>query len=131
MIAKKKIIVILIAVLGYVNLFVGGWSFIAIDSLNLPDKLSNLSSQLDSFDTSLVKTVELQQPIANLKQSAVDELNFFQNYSEMLNLIPIYFIAMGALLSIIAIITYFIIPDMQNLNKNSKPEKDKTEKTMS
>lgn len=125
MVSKKKIIVILIAVLGYVNLFVGGWSFIAIDSLNLSTKLSNLSSQLDSFDISLVKTAELQEPISNLKQSAIEELNFFENYSEMLNLIPIYFIATGALLFIIALIAYYIIPDAKNLKKKYEPENEK------
>jgi hypothetical protein len=125
MVSKKTIIVILIATLGYVNLFVGAWSFIAIDSLNLPSKLSNLSSQLDSFDTSLVKTAELQEPISILKQSAIEELNFFENYSEMLNLIPIYFIAIGALLFIIALVAYYIIPDVKNLKKKSKPENDK------
>ena len=118
MVSKKTIIVILIATVGYVNLFVGAWSFIAIDSLNLPSKLSNLSSQLDSFDTSLVKTAGLQEPISTLKQSAIEELNFFENYSEMLNLIPIYFIAIGALLFIIALVAYNIIPDMKNLEKS-------------
>jgi hypothetical protein len=102
--------VLVIAVVGFGNLFVGVWSFITLDSLNLHTRISALSSQLSSFDTSLVKTIALQEQLSNLKESAIEELNFFVDYSEMLNAIPIYFIGTGALFLIIALIAYFIIP---------------------
>ena len=111
--SNKMIIVLLIAVLGLGNLFVGAWSFITIDSLNLPTRISDLSSDIDSFDIASVRTVELQEPLSNLKDSALEELNFFVDYSEMLNAIPIYFIVIGAIFLAIALITYFIIPDMK------------------
>ncbi len=111
--SNKMIIVLLIAVLGFGNLFVGAWSFVTIDSLNLPTRISALSSDIDSFDISLVRTVELQEPLSNLKESALEELNFFVDYNDMFNAIPIYFIVIGALVLTIALITFFIIPDVK------------------
>lgn len=111
--SKKKIIVLLIALLGYVNLFAGAWSFIAIDSLNLPNRIANLSLELNTFDTSLVKTLDLHESLSTLKELAIEELNFFTSYSEMLNLIPVYFLVIGSILLIIALIAYFIIPDVR------------------
>jgi len=116
--SNKKIIVILIALLGFGNLFVGAWSFITINSLNLPTQISTLTSQLDSLDTSLVQTPALQEQITNLKQSSIEELNNFKDYSEMLNTIPIYFIFIGTLFVAIALISYFIIPNSKK-SKNS------------
>ncbi|MBN2259986.1 MAG: hypothetical protein JW702_05555 [Clostridiales bacterium] len=109
--SKKLIIVLLIAIMGFGNIIVGAWSFITLDSLDVPSKISTLTSQLESFDTSLIKTAGLEEPISNLKQSALEQLNLFENYSEMLNTIPIYFLITGALFLTISLITYIIIPD--------------------
>lgn len=114
--SKKLIIVLLIAFLGLGNLVVGAWSFVTVNSLDLPARVSGLSSQLDSLDTSLIKTVELQESISTIKQSAVEELNYFVDYSEMLNTIPVYFIIMGALFLIISLVAYFVISDAKKLN---------------
>jgi hypothetical protein len=116
--SHKIIIVLLIVALAVSNLFVGAWSFITINSLNLPARISAFSSDIDSLDITLVKTVELQESLSNLKESTIEELTFFTDYSEMLNMIPIYFIAIGALLLILAVITFFIIPDMKEPIKN-------------
>jgi hypothetical protein len=105
--SKKKIIVLLIALLGYVNLFASAWSFIAIDSLNLPNRISSLSLELNTFDMSLVKTPELSESLSTLKDSAIEELNSLTTYSEMLDLIPIYFLIIGSIFLIVALIAYF------------------------
>ena len=112
---KKRRVVLtiafLIGLMGAGNLVVGAWSLFTIHSLNLPDRISSLNSVIDSFDPSMVKTLELQDPLSNLKNSVVEELNFLFDYSQMLNAIPVYLIAYGILFVAISSAIYFIVKE--------------------
>lgn len=109
---KKRRVVLtiafLIGLMGAGNLIIGAWSLFTIHSLNLPDRISSLNSVIDSFDPSMVKTLELQDPLSNLKNSVAEELNFLFDYSQLLNAIPVYLIAHGILLVTISSTIYFI-----------------------
>ena len=104
-------IAFLIGLIGAGNLIVGVGSQFAIQSLNLPDRISNLNSIIDSFDPSMVKTLELQDPLANLKNSVTEELNFFLDYSQQLNAMPAYLIAQGILFMAISIAISFLVKE--------------------
>jgi hypothetical protein len=47
----------------------------------MPDRISALSSVIDSFDPSQVGTTELRDQILNLKTTVIEELNLFHDYS--------------------------------------------------
>lgn len=112
---KKRRVVLtiafLIGLMGAGNLIVGAWSLFTIHSLNLPDRISTLNSVIDSFDPSMVKTLELQDPLSNLKNSVTEELNFLLDYSQQLNAIPVYLIAHGILFVAISSALYIIVKE--------------------
>ncbi|TRZ49350.1 MAG: hypothetical protein D4S01_08765 [Dehalococcoidia bacterium] len=87
------LIVFLVGLIGVGNLVVGTWSLLAINSLNIPDRISDLNSVIDSIDPSYVGAPELKDQISNLKTAIIEELNFFFGYSQQLNAIPAYLIA--------------------------------------
>ena len=105
---KILVVALLIGLIGIGNLLVGAFSFVAINSFSLSSRISGLRSDIDSIDASLVKTVELRNSLSELKSSALEELNFFDDYSQMLNLIPIYFIVFGVLFLLTALVVYFV-----------------------
>ena len=114
LIKKRRVVLtiaFLIGLMGAGNLIVGAWSLFTIHSLNLPDRISTLNSVIDSFDPSMVKTLELQDPLSNLKNSVTEELNFLLDYSQQLNAIPVYLIAHGILFVAISSALYVIVKE--------------------
>jgi len=115
---KKRRVVLtiafLIGLMGAGNMIVGAWSLFTIDSLNLPDRISTLNSVIDSFDPSMVKTLELQEPLSTLKNSVTEELNFLFDYSQQLNAIPVFFIAHGILFVAISSALYVTVKEEKN-----------------
>ena len=119
---KKRRVVLtiafLIGLMGAGNLIVGAWSLFTIHSLNLHDRISTLNSVIDSFDPSMVKTLELQDPLSNLKNSVTEELNFLLDYSQQLNVIPVYLIAYGIFFVTISSVLYFIVKEEKDAKES-------------
>ena len=102
-------IVFLIGIIGAGNLAAGILSYIAINSVNLPDKISAINSLISSFDPGLINTLEIQASVSILQNSVVEELNSLVNYSYMLNGLPIYFIVNGLLFLILSAALHYVI----------------------
>ena len=111
------VVALLIGLIGIGNLVVGAFSFVTLNSFGLSSRISGLSSDIDSIDARLIKTVELRESLSELKSSTLEELNFFDDYNQMLNLIPIYFIAFGVLFLAISLVVYFVTRS-ENKSKN-------------
>ncbi len=104
------IVAILVGLNGIVNIAIGAWAFLSIDSLNLPDRLSTLDSLIDSLDPSLIGSTPLSDQISNLKAATVEELEVLIVQSQNLNVISAYLIIQGIVFAAISLCIYFIIP---------------------
>jgi len=117
---KNRIILIasfLIGIIGAANLVVGVWSFLTINSMNLPYRISEVNSALESFDPSNVNTLELQEPLSNLKNSVTEGLNVIFDQSHILNLIPVFLVGIGILFIAIAIAIYFLVSKKETISQ--------------
>ena len=113
---KRRIAWIIVFLMGFAgvgNLVAGAWLLFAIGSLNIPNRISALSSLIESLDPSLVTTPELRGQISNLKTGVAEELNFLQDYSRYLNVIPSYLILQGIIFMAISLAIYFIIANKE------------------
>jgi hypothetical protein len=114
------LIVFLVGLIGVGNLVVGVWSLLAISSLNMPHKISDLNSVIDSIDPSYVGAPELKDQISNLKTTVIEELSLFHDYSKQLNLMPAHFILQGIIFMAVSSAIYFIIPKSEKVRKHHK-----------
>ena len=95
---------------GVGNIAVGVWSFFQIDALNITDRLSALSSLVDSLDLNLVQTPALRNQISSLKTAALEELDLIVSHSGYLDFIPAYLIVQGVAFVAVSLAVYFLIP---------------------
>jgi hypothetical protein len=102
-------IVFLIGIIGVGNLAIGILSYIVLNSVNLPDRISAINSLISSFDPGLIQTLEIQASVSIIQNSVVEELNSFVNYSHMLNGLPVYFIVNGLLFVILSVALHYVI----------------------
>ena len=115
------IIVFLMGFAGVGNLVAGALLLFAIGSLNIPNRISALSSLIESLDPSLVTTPELRGQMSNLKTGVVEELNFLHDYSRYLNVIPSYLILQGIIFLAISLAIYFIIANKEKGKPSIRP----------
>jgi hypothetical protein len=113
------VIVFLVGLIGAGNLVAGVWSLSTINSLNIPNRISALSSATDSLDPTPVETPELRDQISDLKTAIMEELNFLHDYSQQLNLIPAYLILQGIMFMATSSAMYFMIPKREKGPKAS------------
>ena len=100
----------LVGLIGVGNPIVGVWSLSALNSLNIPDRISALSSVIEKLDPSPVEIPELRDQISNLKTAVIEEVNFFHDYSQQLNVIPTYLISQRIIFIATSSAIYFMIP---------------------
>jgi len=111
---KRRVALILVFFVGFWwgvgNIAVGVWSFFQIDALNITDRLSALSSLVDSLDLNLVQTPALRNQISSLKTAALEELDLIVSHSGYLDFIPAYLIVQGVAFVAVSLAVYFLIP---------------------
>lgn len=104
------VIAVLIGLVGITNLVIGALSFLAIDSMSIPNRTSALQWTIDSINPNLVTAGPLQTQVADLKATASGMLDVFLRYCGYLNVIPAYLILQGIIFLVVSIAIYFVIP---------------------
>jgi hypothetical protein len=115
---NKKLlrIVFLIGLIGVSNMAAGILSMMAINSLNLPARILNINSLVDSFDPMQIRTVEVRTSISNIQSSVLQELTSLIQYAKTLDSIPFFFLLNGVLFLLLSSALYLVILEMSPNN---------------
>ena len=106
---KYQGIVFIIGFIGVINLAAGVLSSLYISEINLSERISAIKTTIGSFDPGLVKTIPLQAAISNIQDSVSRELSSLMSYSNILSVIPIYFILNGILFIALSVVLRFLM----------------------
>ena len=104
---KYLIIVLLVGLIGVSNLGAGILASLYIAEMNLPERISVINSMIGSFDSSMIRTFELQTSISNMQDLVVEELTSIMGYSQILGLVPVFFMVNGVLFILLSAVLYF------------------------
>ena len=117
---KYLVVVFLIGLIGVCNLAAGILVSLYLDELNLPMRISVINSKIGALDPNLIKTIDLQTSISNIREMIMKELTSFMSYSQMLNALPLYLILNGILFIILSGTLYFLVLEENNPHKSDK-----------